>query len=166
MDKTFFETLAALPASVFSNDKVLFRLIRNQADLSYAIFDCELTPEQAVLVNPAGFSIGRAYLKPQDNYPCVICTTDSEPIGFIVLLRWLGKGDHLSWSFYVDRRSQNKGYGRAAAELAVRILKTAYPEKTIKLSTEENNRKAQALYRSLGFQKLDELDGDDLVFGL
>ena len=37
---------------------------------------------------------------------------------------------------------------------------------SIKLSTEADNLKAQRLYLSLGFQKLEEMDGDDLVFGI
>ena len=36
----------------------------------------------------------------------------------------------------------------------------------IKLATEASNVKAHALYKSLGFEKLDEMDGDDFVFGL
>jgi hypothetical protein len=36
----------------------------------------------------------------------------------------------------------------------------------IKLATEAGNKKAQALYSSLGFKQLPEMDGDDLVFGL
>lgn len=34
----------------------------------------------------------------------------------------------------------------------------------IKLSVGADNQKAQALYRKLRFQRLDELDGDDLIF--
>ena len=67
---------------------------------------------------------------------------------------------------YIDERKQGKGYGRAAARLAVKVLKAAFPDKKIKLSTEACNKKAQALYLYLGFQKLEETDGDDLVFGL
>ena len=37
---------------------------------------------------------------------------------------------------------------------------------SIKLSTEAANLQAQRLYLSLGFRKLDEMDGDDLVFGM
>lgn len=129
--------------------------------------DCQLEDEQKDLVNPAWLSIGRAYLSPEDNYPCIIRNEKREPIGFINLAKWLGKGDeHYSWSFFIDRRQQGKGYGRKAAELAVHILKSANPEKKIKLATEQCNLKAQSLYRSLGFAQLPELDGDDLVFGL
>ena len=62
--------------------------------------------------------------------------------------------------------SKEKGYGRHATELAIHILKAADPEKMIKLSTEVRNVKAQTLYLSLGFEKLAEMDGDDLVFGM
>ena len=45
------------------------------------------------------------------------------------------------------------------------ILKTAGIQH-LRLSTEAGNVKAQRLYTDIGFMKLDELDGDDLVFGL
>ena len=164
-ENTFFETLSALPADAFENDTVSFRLIRNAADLAYAVIECQLTEEQKELVNPAGFSIGRAWLDPNGNFPCVICSRGGKPVGFINLLTWLGGGDGVSWSFYIDAGEQGKGYGRAAARLAVKVLKAAFPDKQIKLSTEVDNTKAQELYLSLGFHKLEEMDGDDLVFG-
>lgn len=59
---------------------------------------------------------------------------------------------------------QGKGYGKASAILAVNILKSVNPTKSIKLATEENNIKAHKLYESLGFHLSSEKDGDDLVF--
>ena len=38
------------------------------------------------------------------------------------------------------------------------------PEYPIELTTEQSNLKAQNLYIKLGFEKADELDGDDFVF--
>ena len=166
MSLTFSEILRRQPETVFSNDAVSIRPIQTERDLAYAVFECELTDAQRELVNPAGFSIGRAYLDPDNNLPCLICTRSGQPIGFIHFLRWLGEGSALSWSFFVDRRHQGQGYGRAAAQSAVQLLKGAFPQEPIKLSTEPANIKAQALYRSLGFRQLDEMDGDDLVFGL
>ncbi len=166
MNMSFFETLSQLPRSCFSNDTVLFRHIETEADLAYAIFDCTLSAEQQELVTPASFSIGRAYIRPQDNYPCVICTLDGRPIGFINLLRWLGLGTGVTWSIYIDAKEQGQGYGKSAAKLATNLLKTAFPEETLKLSVVESNTKARALYRSLGFRLLDELDINDLVYGL
>ena len=155
-----------LPAEALVGDGVSFRPIRTEADLAYAIFDCQLTREQWEFVNPAGFSIGRAYLYPEDHYPCLIVNKEDQPVGFIDLDLWRGKGTAFHWSYYIDREQQGRGYGRKAAQLAVQIFRSIDPNMPIKLSTEANNRKAQTLYLSLGFRKLDELDGDDLVFGM
>ena len=80
----------------------------------------------------------------------------------------LGKGSgwNDNWSYYLDKGWQGRGYGESAARLAIRILKTVDEAMPIKLSTEADNKKAQRLYEKIGFQKLDELDGDDLVFRL
>lgn len=148
----------------WSDGTITIRPMKTQNDLVYALFECQLSAEQQELVNPAGFSIGRAYLSPDDNVPCLICHETEGPIGFISLCRWLGKGDAYSWSFYIDTRHQGNGYGRSAAGLAVRILKAANPEKPIKLAAEADNEKAHRLYRSLGFRETGEMDGDDIVF--
>lgn len=153
-------------SAAWSDERVCIKPITTQADLIYAIFECQLTEEQKELVNPAGFSIGRAYLFREDNYPCIIKNELGEPIGFINFCKWLGEGDAYSWSFYIDKDHQGKGYGKSAAQSAVRILKAADPAAPIKLSTEKENKKAQRLYSSLGFRLLPEFDGDDIVFGL
>ena len=155
-----------LPINAFIGDGISFRSIRMEADLVYAIFDCQLTEEQQEYVNPAGFSIGRAYLHPEDHYPCLIVSEDAGPVGFIDLDRWLGQGAAFHWSYYIDKDHQGRGYGRKAAQLAIRIFRSLDSKRMIKLSTEAGNIRAQRLYLSLGFVKLDEMDGDDLVFGL
>ena len=132
----------------------------------YAAYECQLDDRQKELVNPAWFSIGRAYLFRDDNYLCIICNEQMMPIGFINLCKWLGEGEAFTWSYFIDKNHQGKGYGKSAAEAAIQILKATSPEKPIKLATEKGNEKAQRLYTSLGFRLLPELDGDDLVFGL
>ena len=160
------ESLGKLDSVLWQNERVRFKALSTEADLIYAAYDCQLTDEQKELVNPAWFSIGRAYLSREDNYPCIIYNEKDERIGFINLCKWLGRGDAYSWSYFIDVRYQKMGYGRAAARLAIDLLRSADPEKQIKLSTEVSNTSAQGLYVSLGFEKLDETDGDDLVFGL
>ena len=165
-DSSLRTRLDHLPSEAFQGDGLSFRPIRTDADLAYAIFDCQLMEEQKELVNPAGFSIGRAYLHPERNYPCLIVNEADQPIGFINLDMWLGEGTAFNWSYYIDKDQQGRGYGRKAAQLAVQIFKKLDPYTMIKLSTEAENLKAQQLYLSLGFRKLEEMDGDDLVFGL
>ena len=150
----------------WKNETVQIKPLKTQDELIYAIFDCQLTEEQKEYVNPAGFSIGRAYLCSEDNYPCIIYDNQMKPIGFITLCKWLGEEDAYSWSYYIDRRYQGNGYGKSAAQVAINVLKAADCNKSIKLATEEDNHRAQRLYAELGFVKLQELDGDDIVFGL
>lgn len=164
MKPSLADALRGLPEAIWTSETLLIRPIENDDDLWYATVECQLTPGQEELVNPAGFSIGRAYLSPQDNLPCVICKPDGERIGYIVFRMWPGEGCGTNWSYYLDTRFQGKGYGKAAAELAARILKTAAPDMPIYLSTEVVNTKAQRLYQSIGFTKTDQLDGDDPVF--
>lgn len=158
--------LEKLPVSCWQNARVKISPIKTEAELIYAFFDCKVTDEQKEFVNPAWFSVGRAYLAPEDNYPCLIYNEKNEAIGFINFLNWLGGGDAYSWSFFIDMEQQGRGYGKASAKLAIEILKAANPKKRIKLSTERKNFTAQRIYLSLGFEKTSETDGDDLVFCL
>lgn len=160
------ENLEKLPAEHWENEHVKIKPVLTQDDLIYATYDCQLTDEQKELVNPAWFSIGRAYLCRENNYPCIIYNESDEPIGFINFSKWLAEGEAVSWSYYIDVRQQGKGYGKSAARLAIDILKAAEPGVMIKLAAETFNTKAHELYKSLGFRKLDEMDGDDYVFGL
>jgi diamine N-acetyltransferase len=148
------------------NDHVKIKPISTQDDLIYAGYYCQLTEEQKELVNPFWFSIGRAYLYRDDYYPCNIYNAEGEPIGFICFCKWQGNGEAYSWSYFIDKNHQGKGYGRHSAQLATDILKASSIEKTIKLATEISNVKAQRLYESLGFERLSEMDGDDIVYGL
>ena len=158
--------LERVSGEYWQNGFVSIRPIKTQADLVYAAYECRLTDAQKEMVNPGWFSIGRAYLFREDNYPCIIDNERKEPIGFINLSKWLGSGDAYSWSYFIDVDHQGKGYGKQSALLAIQILRAANPTKAIKLAAEADNTKAQGLYLSLGFEKLPEMDGDDLVFGL
>lgn len=160
--KTLEQKIRSLPADSFVLDSIRFRIIQGDMDLWYAVMECRLAPGQDAYVNPAGFSIGRAYLCPDKNIPCVILK-ETQPIGYIVLREWFD-GSANSWSYYLDRDSQGQGWGKIAARLAVKILKAADPSKPIKLSAEQDNRKAHHLYQNIGFHLSGETDGDDLVF--
>ncbi len=166
MEKSLLDLLNNLPKDIWISETVSMRKIEDDYDLWYAVAECRVFPEQEEFVNPAGFSIGRAYLVPDNNVPCVICKTDGERIGFIVFRKWSDSDSGFNWSYFIDQKFQGMGYGKAAAKLAIKILRAADPKTPIKLSTEASNAKAQRLYQSLGFAKTDELDGEDLVFAL
>lgn len=160
--ETLKQRIDALSPEICSLDGIHIRPIRDDNDLWYAVVQCRLAPGQDAYVNPAGFSIGRAYLHPERNVPCII-QKDQTPIGYIVLRQWHDASAN-SWSYYLDQTYQGRGYGKTAARLALRILTAADPSLPIKLSAERENTKAHRLYQSIGFRLSAETDGDDLVF--
>lgn len=116
-------SLDALPAEKWKNDMVYFKKIQSEDDLIYATFECELETYQRDFVNPAWFSIGRAYLAPEDNYPCIICNSNGENIGFINLSRWMGGGEAFSWSYYVEKTCRERAMAEKPLSLRWRYYK-------------------------------------------
>ncbi|WP_425448924.1 GNAT family N-acetyltransferase [Dethiothermospora halolimnae] len=53
----------------------------------------------------------------------------------------------------IDKKYQNKGYGRAAMIKLLKLIKENYKYKEVYISTEPENHIAQGLYESLGFKK-------------
>ena len=155
--------LEALNNDYWQNNLIKIKSLDTLKELIYVCNDCKLSIEQIDNVSPLWYSIGKAYLFKDDNYPCVIYN-ESEPIGFICFYKWIGSENTYSWSYFIDLKYQGKGYGKKAAQLAIEILRKANPNISIKLAAEKTNTKAHNLYYSLGFSKSDEMDGDDIVF--
>ncbi len=150
--------------TVFGNETIYFKPVTCDKDLYYCCFEYQLHKEQQEMVNPPYVSIARAYTNPFSYYPFIICDKEDNNIGFICLCKWIGKGDSFSFSLLIDKRYQKRGYGIASIKLAIDILKAVNKNTPIKIAVEQSNKKAQDLYKSMGFVKLDELDGNDLVF--
>ncbi len=105
------QLLHALPGEAWKTQEIFLRPIQDEEDLWYATVECRLKPGQEEFVNPAGFSIGRAYLNPEEHVPCVICKADGERIGYLVLRTWIGGNvDAASWSYYLDAACQGQGF--------------------------------------------------------
>lgn len=152
--------------NLLSNEIIYLKPVLSDDDLRYCFLDFKLEDNQVELVNPPYISMSRAYLSPSEYFPFIICLKDDKKIGFICLNKWLPKKDAFSFSIAVDKGYQNKGYGKASIKLAVDIFRNINKDLPIKVAVEESNKKAQDFYKSLGFNKLDEFDGDDLVFAL
>ena len=160
------EELELLNMNEWQNDLVKIRPLTTEKELVFAAYECQLTDEQKNFVSPIWFTIGRAYLYKDDNYPCIIYNLDNMPIGFINFYKWIGDKNAYSWSYFIDLKYQKKGFGISTAKLAVDILKKTNSNICIKIASEKDNYKAHNLYLSLGFNKSPKLDGDDIVFVL
>lgn len=159
------EKMEQLPREVTSLEDICIAPIRDDNDLWFATVECRLKPGQEDFVNPAGFTIGWAWLKPEYNLPCIIWKGE-ERVGYICLRYWPRQEPCTDWSYYLDADQQGRGYGRKAAQIAVGMLQAAFPEVPIKLSVERDNENGKRLYESLGFCHRGEMDWDELVYEL
>lgn len=150
----------------FGSERISFKPVTTEEDLIYCCFCYDLTKEQEEMVNPPYFSISRAYLNPHSFYPFIITLKDNTKIGFIMLNKWIGIVDAFSFSLLIDKDYQHKGYGKEAIKLAISLFRDIDSKKEIRVAVEQDNKKAQDLYTSLDFKKLNELDGDDFIFAL
>ena len=125
------EKLLRVAPEAWEDEFVRIRPMATRDDLIYAGDGCRLTDEQREFVNPVWFSLGRAYLAPEDHDPCLIENERREPIGFLCFTAW---ADAYSWSYFLDVRQQGRGYGKRAAQLALRLLRLADPDMPVKLA--------------------------------
>ena len=75
------------------------------------------------------------------------------------------KNNYSLWRLMIDKRYQNRGYGREAIKLALDFIRTWPCGKAeyCELSYEPENEVAAKLYHSFGFVENGEKDGDELV---
>ena len=141
--------------------------------LTYDNFDdiFELKPkrEQYGFVASNCYSVAEAYVTMINGgqvFPFAIYN-DKRPVGFIML----GYGENADqdgvsvekdnyeiWRFMIDKRYQNRGYGKQALRLALDFIRT-WPcgeAEYCWISYEPENEKAKKLYASFGFEKAKE----------
>ena len=100
------EELELLNMNEWQNDLVKIMPLTTEKELVFAAYECQLTDEQKNFVSPIWFTIGRAYLYKDDNYPCIIYNLDNMPIGFINFYKWIGDENAYSWSYFIDLKYQ------------------------------------------------------------
>lgn len=90
---------------------------------------------------------------------------DNLAIGFAMV--GMGEGNRV-WldRFMIDQHYQGKGYGKLVLPLLINKIKEDFMVDTVFLSVKKENRVAIALYKTLGFVFIDELDGFDPVMQL
>ena len=102
---------------------------------------------------------------------------DDTPIGFLMIgfdtdEHWedapiIAKGNYNLWRLMIDKRYQGKGYGKEAVRLALEFIKTFPCGKAeycwLSYEPENENENVSQLYRSFGFVKIEEMDGEERI---
>ena len=148
------------------------------------IWGLKVTPKQKNYVAKNVSSLAEAYVAITNGavaLPFAICR-NKKPIGFCMIgygvsddEGWdaedpafieMVKKSYCLWRFMIDKRYQNKGYGRKAMQLALDYIRTkpCGPAKYVWLSYEPENEVAKKLYASFGFKELPEFykEGEEM----
>ena len=124
----------------------------------------EVREDQQSFVASNAFSIAQSKVEPGFRTQAVY--DGEEMVGFVMYGYDEEEGCHSVARLMVDRRHQGKGYGRAAMGEVIGRLRAEAGCRQIALSVNPANVAAQALYRSLGFEKTGELSHGEEVMRL
>lgn len=95
-------------------------------------------------------SLSRAYVYSDTAYPFAIYDEDT-PVGFIMMGYYEAKEYYTLWEFMIDRKFQNKGYGRQALKLGLEFVREKFGQVDIYTGVTPGNTVAKKLYESVGF---------------
>ncbi|MCL2867151.1 MAG: GNAT family N-acetyltransferase [Clostridia bacterium] len=107
------------------------------------------------------YSLAQAKVYP--SYTPLAIYHDDEMVGFI--LYGIDPDDNQMEiaRLMIDQRYQGKGYGRAAMTQLLEIIRQDAPPSVVYISFVPENKNAEALYLSLGFEHTGEIKDGELV---
>jgi diamine N-acetyltransferase len=117
----------------------------------------------------AAIALAKAFIRPDGLIwvPYAIYA-DAEMVGFIELAYALNSRDRY-WvhHFFIDHRHQGKGYGKAALQRFIQLVKDQHRScQQINLTVHAENRRAQGLYTGAGFRPTGEEQFEEPVYML
>ena len=89
-----------------------------------------------------------------------------EPVGFLMYSFWDERESYWLLRLMIAADHQGKGYGRAAMQQAIQLIRGQPGCSSISLSFEPENATAERLYTSLGFKPTGEILEGEIVYRL
>ena len=108
------------------------------------------------------FSIAESKIFPYWITKAIYC--DEEIVGFIMYCKDYKESELYLCRFMIDMRFQGKGYGKGALDLLKEIARKDEHIKTMKLSTNPENKNGIRIYEKFGFIDTHKMDDDEEVF--
>ena len=112
----------------------------------------EVLNHQEAFVSSTATSLALAYVYKETAFPFVIYA-DNTVVGFIMLGYYEAREQYTLWKFLIDKKYQNKGYGKEALQQGIQYLKNTFHAKEIYTGVSIGNGQAKHVYKSLGFEE-------------
>lgn len=107
---------------------------------------------QTAFVPTVTEALAQAWVYKDTAYPFAVYA-DGVPVGFIMLGYYELRDQYTVWKFLIDERYQRRGCGKEALRLAIRWLREKFGVSEVFLGCAHENRIAEKLYASVGFQR-------------
>ena len=107
---------------------------------------------QTAFVPTVTEALAQAWVYKDTAYPFAVYA-DGVPVGFIMLGYYELRDQYTVWKFLIDERYQRRGCGKEALRLAIRWLREKFDVSEVFLGCAHENRIAEKLYASVGFQR-------------
>ncbi len=116
------------------------------------VLELKIAKQQESFVSSTAYSLAQAWAYRDTAFPFTIYA-DSTMVGFVMLGYYECKHQYTLWKFLIDERFQNKGYGKAALQLAIKYLIERFNANEIFTGVAFGNEIAKKLYYSVGFRE-------------
>ena len=142
----------------------MIRLVQIDKKNIHKVANLKVRRDQKNDVAPNLYSLAEAYVNQDVARPYAIMHNDIV-VGFLML--WWEEGVEATiWRFMIDKRFQNKGFGRLAMIEAINLIKASNKFDKIKLSVVETNTKTLKFYESFGFKLTGNRDDEEVEMAL
>ena len=109
-----------------------------------------VSEHQKGFVSSTAASLAQAYVYRDTAFPFAVYA-DNILVGFIMLGYYEARNQYTLWKFLIDKKYQNKGYGKEALKQGILYLRNTFDAKEIYTGVSTGNEQAKHVYKSLGF---------------
>ena len=130
----------------------------------FEVIELGVTDEQKGFVATNLFSLAQAKAYPE--CICLAIYSDDVLVGFTMYCIDEEDDEYWIYRLMIDAKYQSKGYGKAAMEKLIGIIKNDKEHQAIYISFEPNNTWAKQLYEKLGFKADGRVIDGEIVYKL
>ena len=128
--------------------------------------DLHVREDQKDFVAPSAVILARAWAYRDFGSRAFMIYDDETPVGMALVYEDPEYEEYDFSQFFIDERYQGRGFGRAAAEQIVGLLREDGKYDRVLLCYIEGDEAARSLYEKLGFRHTGEVDEDEIMMEL
>lgn len=116
-----------------------------------AVLALQVEENQRGFVSSVAKALAQAYVYRDTAFPFAVMN-GQDTVGFIMMGYYEEKAYYTLWKLLIDRKYQNKGFGREALAAGIAYLKDRFHVSEIYTGVIPENAAAKRLYASMGFR--------------